>query len=66
MANFGSFRIDNVDIVKNPLEINEKTGVVPQKNNLDKEAYGSGEHAELQDAPSHFGEALKMAGLWDR
>lgn len=68
----GSCRIDDVDVVKNPLEIKEKIGIVPQENNLDRELtvqdnlliYGM--LHRVSDRKRKISGALKMVGLWDR
>ena len=68
----GSCRIDDVDVVKNPLEIKEKIGVVPQENNLDRELTAQenlliyGMLHRVSDRERKISEALKMVGLWDR
>jgi ABC-2 type transport system ATP-binding protein len=68
----GSCRIDGVDVVKNPLEIKEKIGVVPQENNLDRELTAQenlliyGMLHRVSDRNRKISEALKMVGLWDR
>ncbi len=68
----GSCRIDDVDVVKNPLEIKEKIGVVPQENNLDRELTAQenlliyGMLHRVSDRKRKIREALKMVGLWDR
>ena len=68
----GRCRIDDVDVVKNPLEIKEKIGVVPQENNLDRELTAQenlliyGMLHRVSDRERKIREALKMVGLWDR
>jgi ABC-2 type transport system ATP-binding protein len=68
----GSCRIDGVDVVKNPLAIKEKIGVVPQENNLDRELTARenlliyGMLHRVSDRERKISEALKMVGLWDR
>jgi ABC-2 type transport system ATP-binding protein len=68
----GSCSIDDVDVVKNPLEIKEKIGVVPQENNLDRELTAHenlliyGMLHRVSDRERKICETLKMVGLWDR
>jgi ABC-2 type transport system ATP-binding protein len=68
----GSCKIDDVDVVKNPLAIKEKIGVVPQENNLDRELTAQenlliyGMLHRVSDRERKISEALKMVGLWDR
>jgi ABC-2 type transport system ATP-binding protein len=68
----GSCKIDDVDVVKNPLAIKEKIGVVPQENNLDRELTAHenlliyGMLHRVSDRERKISEALKMVGLWAR
>ena len=68
----GRCTIDGFDVVKNPLEIKGRIGVVPQENNLDRELtafenlliYGMLHH--VKDRNKEIQAALMMVGLWDR
>jgi ABC-2 type transport system ATP-binding protein len=68
----GRCMIDGSDVVKNPLEIKRRIGVVPQENNLDRELtafenlliYGMLHH--VKDRNQQIKDALMMVGLWDR
>ena len=68
----GRCMIDGFDVVKNPLEIKRRIGVVPQENNLDRELtafenlliYGMLHH--VKDRNQQIKDALMMVGLWDR
>lgn len=68
----GRCTIDGFDVVKNPLEIKRRIGVVPQENNLDRELtafenlliYGMLHH--VKDRSQEIKAALMMVGLWDR
>jgi len=68
----GRCTIDGFDVVKNPLEIKRRIGVVPQENNLDRELtafenlliYGMLHH--VTDQNKEIKAALMMVDLWDR
>jgi len=68
----GRCTIDGFDVVKNPLEIKRRIGVVPQENNLDRELtafenlliYGMLHH--VKDRNQEIKAALMMVGLWER
>jgi len=68
----GRCMIDGFDVVKNPLEIKRRIGVVPQENNLDRELtafenlliYGMLHH--VKDRNQEIKAALMMVGLWER
>ena len=68
----GRCMIDGFDVVKNPLEIKRRIGVVPQENSLDRELtafenlliYGMLHH--VKDRNQEIKAALMMVGLWDR
>jgi ABC-2 type transport system ATP-binding protein len=68
----GRCMIDGFDVVKNPLEVKLRIGVVPQENNLDRELtafenlliYGMLHH--VKDHNKEIQAALLRVDLWDR
>jgi ABC-2 type transport system ATP-binding protein len=68
----GRCTIDGFDVVKNPLEIKGRIGVVPQENNLDREltAFENlliyGMLHRVKDRNKEIKAALMMVDLWDR
>lgn len=68
----GRCMIDGFDVVKNPLEIKGRIGVVPQENNLDREltAFENlliyGMLHNVKDRNQEIKAALMMVDLWDR
>jgi len=68
----GACAIDDFDVVRDPLEIKSRIGVVPQENNLDRELTAAENlliYAMLHrvaDRKGKIGENLKMVDLWDR
>src|SRR3972149_3308990 len=68
----GRCMIDGFDVVKNPLEVKRRIGVVPQENNLDREltAFENlliyGMLHNVKDRNQEIKAALMMVDLWDR
>ena len=68
----GRCLIDGFDVVKDPLEIKERIGVVPQENNLDRELTALenlllyGMLHRVKDRNQKIRDALMMVNLWDR
>ena len=68
----GRALLDDFDVVRNPLEVKKRIGVVPQENNLDRELsafdnlriYGLLHH--LPDLEQKIQEQLRSVGLWER
>ena len=68
----GRASLDGFDVVRDPLEVKKRIGVVPQENNLDRELsaydnlriYGLLHH--LPDPEKKIEEQLRSVGLWER
>jgi ABC-2 type transport system ATP-binding protein len=68
----GRAALDGFDVVRDPLEVKRRIGVVPQENNLDRELsafdnlriYGLLHH--LTDLEQKIEEQLRSVGLWER
>lgn len=68
----GRALLDGLDVVRDPLEVKKRIGVVPQENNLDRELsahdnlriYGLLHH--LPDLEKRIDEQLRSVGLWER
>jgi ABC-2 type transport system ATP-binding protein len=68
----GQALLAGIDVVKNPLAIKQRIGVVPQENNLDRDLtafenlkiYGLLHH--VRDLPQKIEDHLKSVDLWDR
>jgi ABC-2 type transport system ATP-binding protein len=68
----GRCLIDGFDVVKNPLEVKRRIGVVPQENNLDREltAFENlliyGMLHQVKNPNKDIQAALRRVDLWDR
>jgi ABC-2 type transport system ATP-binding protein len=68
----GRALLDGFDVVRDPLAIKQRIGVVPQENNLDRDltAYENlriyGLLHQVRDLPSRIEEHLKSVDLWGR
>jgi ABC-2 type transport system ATP-binding protein len=68
----GNCAIDGFDVVRNPMEIRKRIGIVPQENNLDRELTAFENlliYAMLHRIPDRSGrmeQNLRMVDLWDR
>jgi ABC-2 type transport system ATP-binding protein len=68
----GRAALDGFDVVRDPLEVKKRIGVVPQENNLDRELsafdnlriYGMLHH--LSGLEKKIEEQLRSVGLWER
>ena len=72
IPNSGRCRIDDLDVVRNPLAIKLRIGVVPQENNLDRDltAYENlliyGQLHRVKDIRKGIEAMLRAVDLWER
>ena len=72
IPNSGQCRIDDFDVVKNPMAIKLRIGVVPQENNLDRDltAYENlliyGQLHRVQNVRAGIEAMLRAVDLWER
>ncbi len=72
IPNSGQCRIDDFDVVKNPMAIKLRIGVVPQENNLDRDltAYENlliyGQLHRVQNVRAGIEAMLRTVDLWER